>query len=68
MKDVSIIGIDLSKNSFQAHGAYADGSVAFRRKLTRARGVSVVSAPLPCGDGGMRERALLGPRDRQVGP
>ena len=31
MKNVSIIGIDLSKNSFQIHGAYADRSVAFRQ-------------------------------------
>ena len=33
MREVSIIGIDLSKNRF--HGAYADGSVAFRRKQSR---------------------------------
>jgi len=37
MGEVSIIGIDLAKNSFQVHGAQSDGSVAFRRKLTRAR-------------------------------
>ncbi len=37
MKEVSIIGVDLSKNSFQMHGAYSDGSVAFRRKLSRGR-------------------------------
>ena len=28
MEEVSIIGIDLAKRSFQAHGAKADGSVA----------------------------------------
>ena len=33
MEGVSMIGIDLAKNSFQAHGARADGSVAFRRML-----------------------------------
>ena len=33
MERVSMIGIDLAKNSFQAHGARADGSVAFRRML-----------------------------------
>ena len=48
MKDVSIIGIDLSKNSFQAHGAYADGSVAFRRKLTRARILAFLSSQPRC--------------------
>ena len=37
MKEVSIIGLDLSKRSFQAHGALADGSVAFRKKLTREK-------------------------------
>ena len=37
MKEASIIGLDLAKRSFQAHGALADGSVAFRKKLTRVR-------------------------------
>ena len=37
MKEASIIGLDLSKRSFQAHGALADGSVAFRKKLTREK-------------------------------
>jgi len=37
MHEVSIIGIDLAKNSFQLHGARADGSVAFRQKLGRNR-------------------------------
>ena len=48
MKEVSIIGIDLSKNSFQVHGAYADGSVAFRRKLTRARMLAFLSSQPRC--------------------
>jgi transposase len=37
MEKVSIIGLDLAKRSFQAHGAHADGSVAFRRKLSREK-------------------------------
>lgn len=37
MGEVTIIGLDLAKRSFQVHGAYADGSVAFRKKLTRAQ-------------------------------
>lgn len=37
MVEVSIIGLDLAKNVFQAHGAAADGSVVFRRKLTRVQ-------------------------------
>jgi transposase len=35
MGEVSIIGLDLAKSVFQAHGAAADGSVVFRRKLSR---------------------------------
>ena len=37
MIEVSIIGLDLDKNVFQAHGAGADGSVVFRRKLSRGQ-------------------------------
>ena len=35
MEKTIIIGLDLAKNVFQAHGAKADGSVAFRKKPTR---------------------------------
>ena len=37
MEQVSMIGIDLAKNSFQLHGARSDGSVAFRKKLSRGK-------------------------------
>ena len=37
MEQVDIIGIDLAKRSFQLHGARSDGSVAFRRKLSREK-------------------------------
>ncbi len=37
MNKVIIIGLDLAKNVFQAHGARADGSVAFRKKLSRSQ-------------------------------
>ena len=37
MEKVSIIGLDLAKRSFQAHGARADGGVAFRKKLSREK-------------------------------
>jgi transposase len=33
-RNVTIIGIDLAKRVFHAHGARADGSVAFRKRLT----------------------------------
>ena len=35
MEEVSIIGLDLAKRRFQAHGARADGAVAFRKALSR---------------------------------
>src|ERR1700728_6465 len=34
MPQVAIIGVDLAKRVFQLHGAAADGSVLFRKKLT----------------------------------
>src|SRR6056297_1083035 len=37
MDDISIIGLDLAKRVFQAHGARADGSVGFRKKLGRSQ-------------------------------
>ena len=37
MSEVSIIGIDLAKHVFQLHGAAADGTVLFRRRLRRER-------------------------------
>ena len=35
MERTTIIGVDLAKNVFQVHGAAADGTVLFRKKLTR---------------------------------
>lgn len=35
MVEVSVIGVDVSKRVFQVHGAAADGSVVFRKKLSR---------------------------------
>ena len=35
MEKVSIIGLDLAKRSFQAHGARTNGGVAFRKKISR---------------------------------
>ncbi len=37
MEEVSIIGLDLAKRSFQAHGSRPDGGVAFRKKLSREK-------------------------------
>ena len=48
MGQVSMIGIDLAKNSFQLHGMHADGSVAFRRKLGRAKLLAFVAGQPQC--------------------
>ncbi|MFC3835827.1 IS110 family RNA-guided transposase [Paracoccus rhizosphaerae] len=48
MEEVSIIGLDLAKNVFQAHGAAADGTVIFRRKLSRAHLLNFMAAQAPC--------------------
>ena len=48
MSEVSIIGIDLAKRSFQLHGARADGSVAFRKKLSRGKLLAFLAAQPRC--------------------
>lgn len=48
MNEISIIGLDLAKNVFQAHGARTDGAVAFRKKLRRAQVLSFFSAQPTC--------------------
>ena len=48
MEEVSIIGIDLAKRSFQVHGAKADGSVAYRRELSRAKLLSFLASQPGC--------------------
>ncbi len=48
MGGVYIIGVDLAKHSFQLHGAWADGRVAFRKKLTRAKVLEFLSSQPRC--------------------
>ena len=48
MDEVTIIGIDLAKRSFQLHGARADGSVAFRKKLNRGKLLDFVASQPRC--------------------
>ena len=48
MEKVSIIGLDLAKNTIQVHGAAADGSVAFRRKISRTKLLMFLSEVKPC--------------------
>ena len=42
MDQIGIIGLDLAKDVFQAPGAAAVGSVAFRRKLSRAHLLTIL--------------------------
>ena len=46
MEQLNIIGLDLAKNVFQAHGMRADGSVAFRKKIARVKLQSFFASPL----------------------
>ena len=48
MTEVAIIGIDLAKRVFQAHGATADGVVVFRKRLTRGRFLPFLAAQPSC--------------------
>ena len=48
MESVSMIGIDLAKHVFQLHGAAADGTVLFRRKLRREKLLDFLAAQPAC--------------------
>ena len=48
MDNVSIIGIDISKRSFQVHGATSDGAPVLRRKLSRAKVLEFLGSQPPC--------------------
>jgi len=48
MEKVNIIGVDLAKHVFQVHGACADGSVAFRKKISRVKFLSFLSSQSRC--------------------
>ena len=48
MDKVSMIRIDLAKNSFQLHGAWSDGSVAFRKKLSRGKVLEFIASQPGC--------------------
>ena len=48
MSNITIIGIDLAKRVFHAHGAHIDGSVAFRKRLTRSQVLPFLAAQPTC--------------------
>lgn len=66
MNDVAIIGIDLAKRVFHAHGARIDGAVVFRKKLSRSQVIPFlekqprcVVAMEACGGAHQWGRAIL---------
>jgi transposase len=48
MSQATIIGIDLAKRVFQLHGAREDGSVVFRKKLSRGQVLAFISQQPRC--------------------
>ncbi|WP_184877922.1 IS110 family transposase [Mesorhizobium sangaii] len=48
MSEVSIVGLDLAKNVFQAHGSDALGAVLFRKKLRRDHVLRFLAAQPAC--------------------
>lgn len=48
MGEFSIIGVDLAKTVFQVQGSVADGSVVFRKKLSRPQFARFMADQPPC--------------------
>lgn len=48
MEKATIIGIDLAKRVFQAHGAAADGSAVFRKRLSRSQVLTFLARQPAC--------------------
>jgi transposase len=48
MEKVSIIGVGLAKHVFQMHGTGANGSVVFRKKISQAKFLPLLSSQLRC--------------------
>ena len=70
MEQVSIVGIDLAKRSFQVHGARAGrvGRVPQEGEPGEAARLSRFAAALRGGDGSLRECPLLGSGDLEARP
>ena len=48
MDEVSIIGLDLAKRVFQAHGACSKGGTVFRKKLSRSQVLTFLAQQPRC--------------------
>ena len=77
MSEATIIGVDLAKRVFQLHGAAADGSVVFRKKLSRAQFLPFLAGQPSCtvaieacatAHGWAREAEKLGHTVRLIPP
>jgi len=77
VEKVSIIGLDIAKSVFQAHGADASGGVVFRKKINRAKLLEFFASQPPCtvameACGGAhhwgREMAKLGHEVKLIAP
>jgi transposase len=66
MTEVTTIGLYLAKKAFQVHGVDAAGAVTVRRQQVLAFFAKL--PPVSGRNGGMRDGALLGARDRQAWP
>ena len=66
MEDVSMLGLDIAKTTFQAHGATTDGGVVFRKKRARGKVLEFLSQQPVCGVAleALRFCASPGARDR----
>ena len=77
MEKASIIGVDLAKHVFQVRGACPDGSVAFRKKISRAKFLPFLASQPRCvvameacagGHSWGRDIAALGHEVRLIAP
>lgn len=48
MSDIVMVGLDLGKNVFEAHGADAFGRVVLRKKLRRDQALAFFGRLRPC--------------------
>jgi transposase len=58
---ITTIGLDIAKNVFQVHCIDAAEKVVVRKQLRRSQVIAFFrSGAVPCRNGGLRDRALLG--------
>ena len=48
MKEVTVLGIDLAKNSFQLHGVSDEGEVILKKAVSRSKLSSIIANLQPC--------------------